>query len=138
MEFSDNTKILLKEIEKHSGEKIMNFDDIGVLFDLSAENNEKIFDDLIFTAKYLKGLSTVLNKEIDSNTTRMNLTKEFQENLAFLIKYISDIIDSGNIQIKENFQKKYFEPKPEILFNLFDLINDLTLVKNYYNDQKYN
>jgi hypothetical protein len=138
MEFSDKAKILLEKIEKHSGKKIKNFDDIGVLFDLSEDDNEKIFEDLIFTAKYLKGLSAVLNKEIDSEASRTNLTKEFQDNLALFVKYISDVIDSGNVQIKEEFQKKYFDVKPEILFNLFDLINDLTLVKNYYNDQKYN
>jgi len=137
MEFSDKTKILLEEIEKHSGEKITHFDTVGVLIDLSEDNNGKLFNDLIFSAKYLKGLSTILNKEIDSDTTRMNLTKEFQDNLALFINQISDLIDSGNIEIKQNFQNKYFEPKPEILFNLFALINDLTLVKNYFNDQKH-
>jgi hypothetical protein len=138
MAFSDKTITLLNEIENHSGEKIKNFDNIGVLLDLSEGDNRKIFDDLIFTAKYLKGLSSILNKEIDSDAARLNLTQEFQDNLTQFIKYISDIIDSAGNQIKEDFHKKYLDMKPEILFNILELINDLTLVKNYYNDLKYN
>jgi len=138
MSYCEETENLLYEIQLHTEEKIRNLFHVGFLIESSQTGNSKTFFDLIFTAKYLNGLRLVLSKETKSEESRENLEKEYMENLELLIRNIHILLESGNPDVQNIFKSKYFGLSPECLLNLGDLIADLSLVKNYYNNLKYN
>ena len=132
---SKNTKKLLSEIQNHSGNKFKFPDELGFIIELSTyPGNSKIFDEIIFTGKYLNGLKSILLKESGSEESKQKIFIEFGSNLELLIRDLTSILKSQKNKLSELFNKKFLDNNSESLVNLTGMIEDLALVKNYFND----
>ena len=73
MKLSENTVNLILEIKEYSGNKLKNEADVSLLIECASSNEKKeLFDDMIFTAKYLNGLGKILHSNMAGirNTNR--------------------------------------------------------------------
>jgi len=131
---SENTQKLISEIQNFSGNRLKNVNDTGLLIELSdTGNSEDPFFDVLFISKFLYGSKAILSKENDIDKEK--LLKEFQLNLSDLKRIIKEIIEENN-EITAKFDKKYFELTQESMSNLYELISDLKICKDYFNSLK--
>jgi hypothetical protein len=131
---SKKTEELISEIEKFSESKLKCMNDIGILIELSEINKSSIlFSDVMFTAKFICGLKSVLLKKTNTAEVKKNLLKEYRTNLDIIIKKIKSILETSDEGIKDMFEKKYFGNDEISLHNLIDIIDELGICKNYYN-----
>ncbi|MBV6477616.1 MAG: hypothetical protein HGGPFJEG_00355 [Ignavibacteria bacterium] len=125
---------LLEKINVVAPELLQNYDDVKVILELCGyENSPVSFNELMFNAKYIKGLRTVLSKfPINEDEYMQKMFKEFTSNLEkFSLQLKSLLADSGDAVTL--FNKKYFELEHDCMANLMSLINDLSLCKEYFN-----
>jgi hypothetical protein len=99
---------------------------------------ENIFEDLIFTAKYLRGLMRILqdgpqNSQVDSLE---KIKKDFSSNIKKIIEQLREIISNSEESLKKHFEENYFEMSQQGLTNLNELLSDLEWTKMYLNYQK--
>jgi hypothetical protein len=148
LRLSDNTVNLINEIKEYSGWKIKNEADISLLIECSeSERKQKLFDDLIFTAKYLNGLGKILHSnmggirqtngenKIDENAEE-KIRNEFKQNMLKFTSQLSEISECITDDEKKTFNNKYLSMNSESLVNLTNLIYDLSWVKMYLNSKK--
>jgi hypothetical protein len=152
MKISENTAEIISDIKKFSGSKLKNEQDISVLIEAAFEKDKKkLFNDLVFTAKYLNGLGKILHSnnsnspasaepKIDSGKIDENaeekIRNEFKQNMLKLSSQISDIIINIPAEDKKSFENKYLAMNRTSLVNLTNLIYDLSWVKKYLNSRK--
>jgi len=139
MEYILNAKTqdLLKEIQKFSGKKLRRINDIGILYNQTEiEKEGLLFTDLIFTAKSICGLKSVLLNKPQTEESKKKLIIEYQSNLNLVSKKVMSILDHANFDTKESFKNKYFSTDDKSLHNLIELIDDLGVCKDYFNSLK--
>ena len=135
MIISQETSNILNNIDIHSESGIKNKIDVSLIIELKFNSDRQYFDDLIFDAKYIKGLTTILTdkKRSDISTT---LSDEYKQSIIkFRAKLIELVETVSDTEIK--FNKDYFGTDIDSLNNLIDLIGDLTECKKYFNYLKY-
>jgi hypothetical protein len=150
LKLSDNTVNLILEIKEYSGNKLKNEADVSLLIECSnPEDKQKIFDDMIFTAKYLNGLGKILHSnmagirqtngseedKIDENAGE-KIKNEFRQNMLKFTSQLSEISAGITGDEKRAFNEKYLSMNSTSLVNLTNLIYDLSWVKKYMNSKK--
>ncbi len=149
MKISENTTQIILNIKKFSGSKLKNDRDVSILIEASSERDKKkLFEDTVFTAKYLNGLGKILHSNhsaapeaktngsiIDENAEE-KIKNEFKQNMLKLNSQISDIITNVPDEDKKSFENKYLAMNRTSLINLTSLIYDLSWVKKYLNSMK--
>ena len=91
MRFSEDTIDLILDIKEYSGGKLRNEFELSALIEHTIyRNNQKIFNDIIFKAKFLKGLSRVLAGKIENNESREKLFSEYTEEIKNFTELIKD------------------------------------------------
>lgn len=149
MKFSANTAQLISEIISFSAGKLKNEHDVSVLIEASSEENQKkIFEDLIFTAKYLNGLGKIIHSnrppsltanndgvKIEENTEE-KIMNEFKQHMLKFNLQLSGLIKNIPEEEKQSFEEKYLAMSRTALVNLTNLIYDLAWVKKYLNSRK--
>ena len=150
MKISKKTAEFAAELNKFSGAKIKNIDDLSILLQLSdSKEREKMFDDILFTSKYLNGLGKILQKNItaaanpegngksvSAEEARKKIMDEFKANMKKLSEKIADYIKDTDAEIKNNFEEKYLALNQQSLQNLTTLIYDLSWIKVFINSNK--
>lgn len=150
MEISEKTLELVLDIKEFSGGKLKNENDVTALIELAGTSgNPELFDEMIFTAKYLNGLGKILQSNISSalqgqpgdenklgDDAEKKIRNEFSQNVMKLSKQISKLISGMNSEDRKNFDEKYLAMNRTSLVNLTNLIYDLSWVKQYYNSKK--
>ena len=132
---SENSKNLLSKVQVHSGNKLKYLVELEYVIDLSGyPKDSPILDKIIFTGKYLTGLKTVFAKEIIEENSKQKILSEFGTNIEFLILDLSELLKSGEDEIIMSFRKKFLDNTSDALKNLNGFIEDLAIVKNYFND----
>lgn len=139
MRFSEETIDLILDIKEYSGGKLKNEFELSALieFTINRQNN-KSFEDIIFRAKFLKGLSKVMAGYNESEEKREKLLEEYTTELKSLTELINTALSGTDQIIKDSFVQKYFELTPECFMNLNLLLEDLSVCKDYFNDRKFN
>ena len=150
MKLSENTVNLILEIKEYSGNKLKNEADVSLLIECASSNEKKeLFDDMIFTAKYLNGLGKILHSnmagirntngngedKIEENAEE-KIKNEFRQNMLKLTSQLSDLSAGISGDEKRAFNGKYLSMNSESLVNLTNLIYDLSWVKKYMNSKK--
>ena len=148
MKISSGTAEIISDIKEFSGGKLKNEQDVSMLIEASTCNDDmkKLFDELVFTAKYLNGLGKILHSnrpapaisesgKIDDNAEE-KIRSEFKQNMLKLSSQISGIIINTPAEDKTNFEGKYLAMNRTSLVNLTNLIYDLSWVKSFYNSRK--
>lgn len=150
MKISKKTAEFANELNKFSGAKIKNIEDLTILLQLSdSSEREKMFDDIMFTAKYLNGLGKILQKNItaaanpegngksvSAEDARKKIMDEFKSNMKKLSEKIADYIKDLDPEVKNNFEEKYLALNQQSLQNLTTLIYDLSWIKVYINSKR--
>lgn len=127
------------EVEKFSRSKLNRKIELLRIYEEALKlNEEKEFEQLAFTAKYLCGLLRVvktgqLNPEV-KNIERVK--KDFSDNMDKVIELIRKIIAGVDEELKEHFETTFFKLSQESLINLNELLLDLEWVKMYLNEIK--
>ena len=138
MRFSEETIDLILDIKEYSGGKLKNEFELSALIEFTINNkNKKTFDDIIFKAKFLKGMSKVMAGTIENEESREKLLAEYTEELKGLTELIKDTLSQLDPVITGSFIQKFFELTPECFMNLNLLVEDLSVCKDYFNDKKY-
>jgi hypothetical protein len=138
MRFSEETIDLILDIKEYSGGKIRNEFELSALMEFTVnKQNKKAFDDIVFKAKFLKGLSKVMAGNIESKESRKKLLAEYTEELKNLTELIKDTLSSPEPIVMNTFNQKFFELTPECFMNLNLLIEDLSVCKDFFNDKKF-
>jgi hypothetical protein len=119
--------IIADEAEKHFSRSLKNKEIIRIILS-EAENRKELFEDLIFTSKYIMGLFRAVAKQEFTNKEIIN--KELTESIEKVKTYLHDLVggkigDFGNI---------YLNNDNESFVRLSGLIADLELIKLYLND----
>ncbi len=129
----------LQSVNKHSGNKLQNLEDLTRLFEIAKNNNlNDALEKVIFSAKAFNGLMRII-KNIDNK-----FDDAYFEKLKIEIKYhteivmggIKEISEKGGSFISEIFTDKYLTLSTECMQNLSTLCGDLEYVKLYLNDNK--
>lgn len=127
---------LLDKIDNWSKNKLVNLDDLKFIIDNSSEEE---FKQIIFTAKFLKGMLNILTGNKASKTEKMKLMPEYTKNISELTDNLKTIIsrtpDSDEFT-PDYFQNKYLDLNQTSMQNFTSLISDLAICKDYFNDQK--
>jgi hypothetical protein len=136
--FKDSRE-LLKKVDEFSNFKLQRRDDLQIIFTEGVkEKNNKLFEDLVFTAKYIQGLMKVMkmgheNSEVKSlEHVKIDLTK----NMEKVVEQIRQIISDSSQSDKEYIDKTFLQMNPDAFKNLNDLLYDLDWTKKYLNDLK--
>lgn len=138
MRFSEETIDLILDIKEYSGGKLKNEFELSALIEHTIQKeNKKAFDDIIFKAKFLKGLSKVMAGTIENEESREKLLTEYTAELKSLTELINNTLSIPDPMIKDSFGNKFFELTPESFMNLNLLLEDLSTCKDYFNDKKF-
>lgn len=131
----------INDVEKFSKDKLKRKAELIRIYEEALKyKNEKLFDDLAFTAKYVQGLMRVVKsgsinpdiKNIDS------IKKDFTDNMNKVVLKIRELISSADENLKIHFEQTYFELSQQGFVNLAELLSDLEWIKIYLNDSRRN
>ena len=136
--FKDSRE-LLKRVDEFSNFKLQKRDDLQIIFTEGVkEENNKLFEDLVFTAKYVQGLMKVMkmgqeNSEVKSlEHVKSDLTK----NMEKVVEQIREIVSESSQSDKDYIEKSFLQMTPDAFKNLNELLADLNWTKKYLNDLK--
>lgn len=138
-ESSLNPSEFVNEVEKFSNSKLKRKAELLRIYEESINNNsESLFEDLIFTAKYVQGLlrivkSGAVNSEINNIE---QIKKDFSDNLEKAAVQIKEIISHADGNLKTHFEQTYFELSQQDFINFSELLSDLEWAKQYMNEKK--
>lgn len=139
MRFTEETIDLILDIKEYSGGKLKNEFELSALIEFTINrNNKKTFEDIIFGAKFLKGLSKIMAGYTESDEKREKLIEEYTAELKSLTELMNTALSNTDQVIKDSFINKYFGLTPECFMNLNLLLEDLSVCKDYFNDRKFN
>lgn len=135
---SVETNDILFDIKDYAKQGLKNINDLGALIELTiGQDNNEMFNKLIFTGKYVHGLRTVLGKNVSITTeAQENIKKEFQKNVETLHSHIRDIVSNSDNETRVYFESKYLQITQESMARIMELSEDLAVSKEYYNSQK--
>lgn len=150
MKISDNTEAVILELNEFSGSKIKNPLDISYLIEISAKSSQdKLFYDLQFSAKYLNGLTKILQSNVtltansksgeplpDAEEARLKIMDEYKKNLIKFTAYLKDLLSEAETDVKTQFEERYLSLNRTSMANLTTLIYDLSWLKKYYNNKR--
>ncbi|MDR3628400.1 MAG: hypothetical protein P4L45_16265 [Ignavibacteriaceae bacterium] len=140
-EYKANPAEFVNEVEKFSKSKLKRKAELIRIYEEAVNNNnEKLFEDLVFTAKYVQGLLRVV-KSGSANSEINNLDqikKDFTDNLNKVVLEIKKIISGADEDMKTHFEQTYFELSQQGFINISELLSDLEWTKIYLNDRKRN
>lgn len=138
-DFSNIAADFVNEVEKFSKTNLNKKAELLRIYEESLKSDkEKIFEDLTFTAKYLRGLMRILqsgtgNPEVSSME---KIKADFSANVKKVTEQLKDIIADADEELKKYFSDSYFEISQQGLTNLNELLADLEWTKMFFNDQK--
>lgn len=139
---SNEAEQIISELKNFSGYNIKNTDDLTLLIEFSF-TNERLFGEIIFTAKYLNGLERVLKRfnqtaSIEDREESLNkLRDEYRKNILIFIGLLRKLLNDNKTHVTTaNFERKYLSPEQNSMTNLISLISDLSWVKKFYNSKR--
>lgn len=141
MIFNYNTKPIdfVEEIEKFSGAKLhRKIDLLRIYEEIQQNDNVKLFEDLIFNAKYVMGLLRVVQSStnIPDIKNLEQIKKDFSENMEKVINQLRVIVKPGTDDLRKYFEETYFKLTQENFIHLSELLSDLEQTKKYMNSLK--
>lgn len=127
------------EVEKFSKSKLKRKAELIRLYEEALKyRKEKLFEELVFTAKYVQGLMRAVQAGTYSSeiSNIEQIKRDFSDNLNKVVVQIKEIIVSAGDEMKSHFENTYFELTQQGFLNLSELLNDLEWSKMYINERK--
>ena len=133
-------KSILNKLDELSDGKLKFRDDIEKLVDTAiADNKMKLLEEISFTAKFIQGLLSIIQKK-DDNIDPAYFEKavgEYTEAVSGIKNQLEELISANSEFYKSIFSEKFFSMTQVSLQNLNNLCADLSYLKLFFNDQKY-
>lgn len=129
----------VNEVEKFSKSRLKRKAELIRIYEEALENQkEKLFDDLVFTAKYVQGLMRAVKSGTNNPdiSNMEQIKKDFSDNVKKIVEQIRKIIASSGEDMKSHFENTYFEMSQQGFLNLSEILNDLEWSKMYMNEKK--
>ena len=127
--------IFLNELELSTGYRFTYPDAVSLILERAClENKTKIFDDLIFHAKFIVKTQEVMNRIGPKAEGYNKLAEELQASIEQAINLIRVLIESTE-QLEE-FEKRFFLIETESFSRFIKLLSDLSWIKNWQIDGK--
>jgi formate dehydrogenase maturation protein FdhE len=150
MNISKKTEEIIIELNEFSGSKLKNPLDVSYLIEITAQSKkDKLFYDLQFSAKYLNGLTKILQSNValttnpksgepppSSEEARAKIIDEYKKNVIKFSSYLKDIIADMEPQTKAQFEERYLALNSTSMVNLSSLIYDLSWLKKFLNTKR--
>ncbi|MEO8446397.1 MAG: hypothetical protein ABI528_02820 [bacterium] len=136
MEASKTAKDLATKISDHSESNLKNLFEVTTLLEISkAEEMNVQFRQLIFSAKYVNGLKNVLaNRAINKDQYMEKIFGEFNNNIQKVVSILDEMTAQSKENVRKFFNDKYFLMNHESIANTMELIEDLSICKEYFNE----
>jgi hypothetical protein len=150
MKISRKTRKLIEELDEFSDSKLKNPAELSYLIEIaSLSEKDKLFYDLQFNAKYLNGLTKILQTNVDLSSqkngdkvsneeAREKIMGEFKANMVRFTNYLEDLLLEADESVKSDLEKKYLSLNRESMQNLTALIYDLSWLKKLNNSKRSN
>ena len=141
MNFNYNTKPtdFVEAIEEFSGSKLRRKIDLLRIYEEAQQNDKlKLFEELLFNAKYVMGLLRVVQSSTNIPDIKNldQIKKDFTENMEKVINELKALIETGTDDLKKYFQETYFELTQENFIHISELLSDLEQAKKFINNAK--
>jgi hypothetical protein len=150
MKISQKTEDIILELNEFSGSKIKNTLDLSYLIEIADKSGkDKLFYDIQFTAKYLNGLTKILQSNVvltprpkigepapDADEAREKIMEEYKKNVVKLTGYLKDLLLELDENIRTDMEERYLALNRTSMVNLTSLIYDLSWLKKYYNSKR--
>lgn len=150
MKLSQKTKDTLLELNEFSGGKIKNTLDLSYLIEIAEiSQKDKLFYDIQFTAKYINGLTKVLQSNVnltpkpqtgefvsDPEAARAKVMEEYKKNAVKFTAYLKDLLADADEDIKNSMEERYLQLNRTSMVNLTSLIYDLSWLKKFNNSKR--
>jgi hypothetical protein len=134
-----DSRELLKNVDEFSNFKLPRRDDLQIIFTEGVkEKNNKLFEDLVFTAKYVQGLMKVMKTGQENSEVKSleHVKNDLSKNMEKVVDQIRQIISDSSQSDKDYINKTFLQMNPDAFRNLNDLLYDLDWTKKYLNDLK--
>jgi len=150
MQISRTTSDLILELKEFSSGKLRSTQDISFLIEASAvSKQEKLFEDTLFTAKYLNGLGKILRDHMTSSLPQNGtpapdridenaidkIRNEFREHMKKFLLQLTTLIKDIEDNDRKKFEEKYLSMDQQSMVNLTTLIYDLSWLKKFRNSK---
>lgn len=129
----------VNEINTFSEGKLNRKDDLQKLLNLLTETHqEKLIEEISFTAKYVMGLLRVLKAGVNNSEVKSleHVKQDFSANMKKITEQLKSIINNADKETGKYFEAEYLQMTQEGLKNLNQLLLDLEWTKKYLNSQK--
>lgn len=153
MEISKKTRNVIEELDKFSGSKIQNLEELSILIELSdTSGKDKLFYDIQFVSKYLNGLGKILktgislpagkstngneDSRVSPDDAKEKIMTEYKSHMLKLTNYLNDLLIDADERVKSEITAKYLSLSRTSLVNLTTLVYDLSWLKKYYNSKR--
>jgi hypothetical protein len=140
-EYPKDAASFVNEIEKFSKTKLKRKAELLRIYEEAINrNNEALFENLIFTAKYVQGLLRIVKSgTVSAGVNNVEqIKKDFSDNMSKAVSIIKEIIDAADERLKFHFEQTYFELTQQGFLNMSELLSDLEWTKIFMNDKKRN
>lgn len=126
-------------VDEFAKGRLHNAEDLTRLTEIIFKSDKRqLLEDIAFTAKFSQGLLKIIqtrSSDIEDEYF-IKIKGEYTEAIKNLQAMVKEIIDDASSFIKNIFEEKYLSLTHESLNNLNQLVDDLSWVKMYLNDQK--
>lgn len=132
---------LVRQVDEFSGNNLLLRDDLQRLFGSCLnEKNGPLFEEAIFTAKYVLGLMRVLKKGTENPDVENldNIKSDLTENMKKIAAQIRELLSGSTDEDKNYFEVNFLQLSPDAFQNLNKLLADLDWTKRFFNDLKRN
>jgi hypothetical protein len=137
MIFSEKTNDLVLDINGFCKGKLKIIFELSFLIENTfSAGKEDEFNDLVFSAKFIKGLFNIIMTNLNSDLIKDSLKDEYSASLLDFKQKLKSIIEKT--EQKDVFEGKYFGLQHECLMNLMELVEDLAYTKEYLNFKRFN
>lgn len=138
MKIAEHTEKLIDEVNNFSESQILNKYEVSVITEASLFSaKEKLFNDIIFQAKYIKGLLHIVSSQaVNKDEYMEKIFGEFNKAVERFMKLLEECMDGMSEKVREHFRKRFFDLTHEGMAELLKLAADLALIKEYYNSRK--
>lgn len=150
MKISKKTEETILELNEFSGSKIKNTLDISYLIEITEQSQkDKLFYDLQFSAKYINGLTKILQSNValttnpksgepapDTEEARAKIMEEYKKNILKFSSYLKDLLLEANPEVRQQFEERYLSLNRTSMVNLTTLVYDLSWLKKYNNSKR--
>ena len=126
-------------VDEFAKGKLQNAEDLTRITEVVFKaDNHKLLEDIAFSAKFAQGLLKIVQTRSNDIEDEyfIKIKSEYTEAVKKVQSLLKEILEDSSSFIKNIFTEKYLSLTHESLNNLNQLIDDLSWVKMYLNDQK--